>query len=168
VGKLPIPIVFSHPQIPLLKSKDQRDELVEAIWNFPGLIDYLKLDKNFYIFSLLPTWSDPEWGMRQVDRKGFDHFMAVALNLENTLNSDLSTTWGGSELALQLKPREELQLSRFSEIMGTCRRKEQLLGSSWITRASYVLKSDDDKEQKYMENAALGINVIDLDIEEEE
>lgn len=152
VDKTPIPIYFTHSDIPLFKNEAQRDRFIELML----LGDTTKPDD----LELTPTWFRDDWGLyaREDHYNGRDHYMIGVLAMLDRLKE--RQKWESDQ---------EVAIQRFWE-MGEIETRltyaEQLFAASWITRIAYVAK-DDDSSDELNRIANNGIEIISKETETE-
>lgn len=121
----PIPVVFTHSDIPLFRDEAERDAVVELA---AGLLSEYDQDQVRY----LPTWMSPEWGLYSSCKdRGDDHYLRQILGLLSRLKRqprliDTSEAWAA-----------------LAAVMGRANFQEQPFGATWITKITYVKRRDD-------------------------
>lgn len=76
--RLPLPVVFTHSQVPWFRHQDEIDQAMEFCQQFTG-------DRTFYYG---PNWLRPEWGVFASQDDGRDHFMLPILGMLDKLRRE--------------------------------------------------------------------------------
>lgn len=76
--KMPMPVVFTHSQMPWFRSQGEIDQAMEFCQQFTG-------DRTFHYG---PNWLRPEWGVFASQDDGSDHFMLPILGMMDKLRQD--------------------------------------------------------------------------------
>lgn len=150
----PIPIVFTHEQIPVVHNTLHRKILLE--W----ALDVIKKSMRFTDSGLyspdeyykFPVWTNTKWGLKAKDADGKDHWLVPVLQAINLVGGvknipEMIMTYPDAET------EDDYMLS--SEISWI----EQPFGASWITRVTYVCK-DDDTESTLRNIKNMGIEPV--------
>ncbi len=138
----PIPMVFSHPKIPIFRDNIEWVKAAEHVTNVLGT--------DFEFNYLFPTWTHDNWGMyaRRDQWIGKSHFMLPFLQVIHKLKDD----WQ------ELKDIEEWKEAR--KFFNGLRYAKQTFGCAWLCKVSYTLPGSAEPDEEMMELP--GINVIDL------
>lgn len=130
-GHLPMPILFSHGNMPYV-DRSIVDDL--ATW----------LEANEDV-TFGRTYDDPKWGIYSGDHKGDDHFIAFLLRRLHEQGRGRNRPG-----LLQMMPREWAENILWGE---------QAFGISWILGAVYVI-AEGDSDAKLNQIASMGIEPV--------
>jgi len=137
---VPLPIVFTHSQMPLFRDEVERAEAVYFIEELMGV--------NGADLSMEAIWFNQEWGIYSGNDAGDSHYMTYILSLMWRLKK-----WTDKQDDLYQEARKFFNGLNYAE---------QPFGVSWITRVGYVPKNDADETDVADDLTAKGINLIDL------
>ncbi len=139
----PVPMIFSHPKIPIFRSEKERAGAMEHV--------AAVLSTEFEFKYLFPTWTHDNWGMySRLDQWiGKSHFMLPILRTIHSLKDD----WQ------ELKEKHKWVTAR--KLFNGLRYTTQTFGCAWLCKVSYPLPSGSTEPDAEMMELP-GINVIDL------
>lgn len=146
--RLPIAIVFTHSQIPVFDSYEDRDILIELLREVRGDIHELE--------HADAVWLRPHWGLYASNDNGEVHAMRPILWAIDRLKNDPGL------------PGREPIWADISAELGAVTMIEQAFACSWITKVDYVLKPGESAAEVATPLASKGIGVIDLSLSTEE
>ena len=153
----PFSMLFSHSQIPVFESIDQRDTMIRlAEESFSYSLDLLGLAQEFPadLRWLGPCWNRPTWGQYSFKNQepGFQHFMVPVL-----ITLDKMESREGRSEDHWAKVRKEYSKLRFTE---------QIYGASFMTKVTYTLPKEGKEEAAdKVQNDIPGVDILDLDLE---
>lgn len=119
---LPLPVIFTHSQIPVFRSSDERGQALSLYQEYAELGDVF-IDTN---------WMRPEWGLFAHHDDGRDHFMIPILALLDKLTRD----W--QQLAHSPWWR------KVKEFFDSLQYAEQPFAISWFVQAIRIVNDDHD------------------------
>ena len=132
-GRLPLPVVFTHSQIPWFRSQEEIEQAMEYCYEFMDRERVLHYGAN---------WLREEWGIFARQDDGRDHFMLPILGLLDKLRRD----W-----------RHLSRVPYWQEVRGffdSLQYEEQPFAISWFVRAIRIVDEDHPPTQ---EDADAGI-----------
>lgn len=134
VGKVPIPIYFTHPHVPLFRNESYKGSVVDRL---PMVYPHPEADSLY----LTPTWGRLDerehpmevLGLYSGDYQGNDHWLVSLFTATDRVRPI-------DEIVEKLDLYAELQeILKSDAVIKT----EQIIGASWITRVSYMPYDDD-------------------------
>lgn len=138
--KTPIPIVFTHSRIPVFRDEAHRETAVALGRWFADVV-----------YSTMPTWFAPKWGLYARQETGSGHYLDMVLRIVDRLDRDAKNV-AGNELYEEAKA-----------VLADARYVEQAFGATWITRVTYVHQDGEDKAAVAAAMAQKGIQTLDLE-----
>lgn len=137
----PVPIWFTHSDLPLFREDPQQWAVLDAI---KGVMseDPDWLNKNFE-----PTWLHENWGQyaRGNQYQGNDHYLRLVTSYVS---------------AVKGRDRDTPAWGDLIDAIGKAPMVEQVFGASWICKISYTLKDDGTADEDVL--SIPGLNIIDL------
>ena len=153
IGKLihhvgPLPIMFTHSEMPIFKDIEQRDEALRLI------AECRNVDLSHYYLS--PVWEDKNWGQYAVSDHlhGSNNYLVLVLEFLDRLFKD----WKEYKIEPGYKEARDF----FKGISFV----EQPFGLSWLTNISYTLPKDGESKRDL--DVIPGLKIIDLNGDDDE
>lgn len=152
----PLPIVFTHDEIPVVSNETHRRILLD--WALDTITKHDGFERKLADYgerSMSPTWWNPKWGMRSSQEMGSDHWLVPVLKAVDLV--------GGIDkipemMRTFLPPEDEGDDDMLSSDIQWI---EQPFGASWITRVQYICKEGEtDQDVQWVQD--MGVEPVRL------